>query len=233
MTSSFAIRFGIDTPIVLRDLLHFDGLLGSLLFAQNRSLNELPLIEMFGVWQGSAAILETGPFGFMQSNIARLKRVQISSMPSGLFDHLEPNARKIGQMSPMRNQMNVYTCFEGVRAVWFIGRGDYDSTVDLLYDVRNLGAMGKTGYGRVTSIDMVELEENRLTAVATRAGMPLRTIALSDWDRIGVRRPDSSIVSLQRYRPPYWTGVKTPCISPMQIDLCGTSSEINFLIHGS
>lgn len=229
MTSSFAIRMGIDTPLSLRALLHLDGLLGFHAALRGQSLTDVPLSQHEGVWQGSAAMLETGTFGAIASIQTRIKHVSLDTVPPGIFEQTQSARRKIGPMSPMRGALSQYPLLQGIRAVWFTGRGDRARVEALLQEVRNLGAMGRTGYGHVASLQILELRDHALTGIASSAGMPVRTVPVETWDALGLGRHASSVVSLQRPCPPYWTGPTIPCISPIQVDMTGTAAEIRAL----
>lgn len=229
MKSAFAIRMGVDTPLSLRALLHLDGLLGSLAALRGQDPTDIPLSRCKGIWQGSAAMLETGTFGASASVQTRIKHVSPDTVPPNIFDHIEPSCRKIGPMSPMRGVLSQYPILQGVRAVWFTGLGDSAGVEDLLRDVRNLGAMGRTGYGRVVELDVLEAHAHSLSGIATLTGMPVRTLPVETWDRLGLQRHPFAAVSLQRPCPPYWTGPSVPCISPLQLDMTGTAAEIKVL----
>lgn len=230
MTTSFAVRVEIDTPISLRGLLHLDGLLGSLLTARGGRLEDIPLERHLGTWQGSAAILETGPFGTVSRTNTRIKRVAPESVPAGIFDHLKPGQRRIGEMHPMRNLLTPYPCFDGVRAVWFAARGDALQTLDLLSDARNLGAMGRTGWGRVVDMTAFNVRDDPLTGLVLASVLPARAIPCTTWEQLGLERPEAAVASMQRPVPPYWTGEEFPCISPIQADLMGTAAEIRVMV---
>lgn len=174
-------------------------------------------------------MLETGTFGMPASVQTRIKHVSPDSVPPNIFDHTEPSCRKIGPMSPMRSALSQYPILQGVRAVWFTGFGDSAGVSDLLRDVRNLGAMGRTGYGRVVELDLLEAHAHPLSGIATLTGMPIRTLPVETWDRFGLQRHPSAAISLQRPHPPYWSGPSVPCISPLQIDMTGTVAEIKVL----
>jgi hypothetical protein len=230
MSASFAVRMEIDTPISLRGLLHLDGLLGALLTARGGRLEDIPLTRHFDTWQGSVAILETGPFGSISRTNVRVKQVVADGVPAGILDHLKPGQRRIGEMHPMRNLLTPYPCFDGVRAVWFAARDDSIHALDLLSDVRNLGAMGRTGWGRVVDLMHVDLPDNESTGLVLASGLPARTISLATWERLGLQRPEDAVVSMQRAVPPYWTGEEVPCISPIQVDVAGTAAEIRAML---
>jgi hypothetical protein len=230
MSSSFAVRMEIDTPISLRGLLHLDGLLGSLLTARGGRLEDIPLKRHLGTWQGSVAILETGPFGTVSRTNIRTKHVATESVPAGIFDHLKPGQRRIGEMHPMRNVLTPYPCFDGVRAVWFAARGDSVRTLDLLSDARNLGAMARTGWGRVVDMTAFNVHDNALSGLVLASGLPARAIPCTTWEQLGLKRPEAAVVSMQRPVPPYWTGEEFPCISPIQADVTGTAAEIKAMV---
>ncbi len=220
---------GIDTPLSLRALLHLDGLLGFHLSLRGQSPTDIPLARHEGVWQGSAAMLETGTFGAIASIQTRIKHVSLDTIPSGIFEQTQSAHRKIGPMSPMRRALSQYPLLQGIRAVWFTGRGDSARVEALLQEVRNLGAMGRTGYGRVADLQIMELRDHALTGIASSAGMPVRTVAIETWDALGLGRHASAVISLQRPCPPYWIGPTIPCISPIQFDMTGTATEIRAL----
>ena len=231
MTRAFAVRVAIGTPISLRGLLHLDGLLGSLVASRGLPYDDLPLERRDGIWLASAAILETGPFGAIDTTQVRIKHVVTNAVPAGILDHLKPGHRKIDTMSPMRNALTPYPTIEGVRAAWFTGRGNVDAVVELLADARNLGAMGRTGYGKVSSLEGFEAANDALTGLASDSGSPMRTVALAAWDALGLGRHTDAVVALQRPSPPYWTGPSVPCISPTQVTMTGTRTEIRAFLR--
>ncbi len=219
----------IDTPLSLRALLHLDGLLGFHAVLRGQNLTDIPLSQYEGTWQGSAAILETGTFGATTSIQTRIKHVLLDTVPPEISGPTQSLRRKIGPMSPMRGTLSQYPLLQGVRAVWFIGRGDIARVEALLLEVRNLGAMGRTGYGRVTDMQILKVRDYNLTGIASSAGMPVRTVPLEVWDTLGLGRHASAVISLQRPYPPYWTGPTKPCISAIQVDMTGTVEEIKVL----
>lgn len=229
MSTSFAIRMSIDTPLALRALLHLDGLLGFHTALRGQNLTDIPLSQYEGIWQGSAAMLETGTFGATVLTQTRIKHVSLDTVPPEILEQAQPIHSKIGPMSPMRGTLSQYPLLEGIRAVWFTGRGDSTRVEALLQEVRNLGAMGRTGYGRVIDLQMLKVYDHILTGIASSAGMPLRTVPLGAWDALGLGRHASAVVSLQRPYPPYWTGPTIPCISPIQVDMTGTLVEMKAL----
>jgi hypothetical protein len=231
MMEPFAVRIGIDTPLSLRGLLHLDGLLGALAVGRGKEATDIPLQKYESIYQGSAALLETGSFGLLNGEQIRLKHVAEDKIPDGIFDHLKPAQRKIGPMSPMRNSVAPYPYYAGVRAVWFAGYGHSEAVVDLLKDARNLGAMGRTGYGRITELETFKIEQDDFPGLLFSSKLPARTIPLEMWDRFNSSRPEDAVISLQRFQPPYWTGSEVPCISPMQVDLNGTAGDIRKLLH--
>lgn len=231
--ASFAVRIEIDTRLSLRGLLHLDGLLGAVATARGRGPGDIPLDRFDGVWSGSAAILEIGAFGAAQTKEVRIKHLVDDRIPGEIFAQLKPSERKVGEMSPMRGRLSGYECFDGVRAVWFTGNGDLDAVLDLLGDVRNLGAMGRTGYGRVRQIEPVAVHESALAGFAFAGNFPARVIPLDVWRRHAPDAGGSAIIALQRAVPPYWCGPEEPCISPAQTDLLGTRTEIMFRVRAT
>ena len=129
----------------------------------------------------------------------------------------------------MRNALSSYPCFDGVRAVWFAGCGDAEAVLDLLHDARNLALMGRTGYGRIAGFALFEIEQSA-TAGLFPSGLPARTVPVEIWDDLDLGRSAAAIISLQRFQPPYWTGPEVECISPMQVDLSGTSNDIRAIV---
>jgi hypothetical protein len=132
-------------------------------------------------------------------------------------------------MSPMRNRLSTYPLLDGVLAVWFTGCGDPDAVFDLLHDARNVGAMGRTGYGRITARTLQTIKDSEIAGLALSSGIPARCMPVETWDGLNLPRPDSAILSMQRFKPPYWAGEESICISPMQIDIGGTYREIETL----
>jgi hypothetical protein len=230
---SFAVRIQIDTRLSLRGLLHLDGLLGALAVARGREATDIPLQKHEGIWQGSAAILETGPFGALAATQVRIKHLVAERVPDGILEHLRPAERRIGEMNPMRNALSAYPCFDGIRAVWFTGCGISAAVMDLLSDARNLGAMGRTGYGRVIDLELVDIEQRAMAGIVLSSNLPARTVPVEIWNRLDLGQPRAAVISLQRFQPPYWTGPEVACISPMQVDLTGNFGDIRAIVGTS
>ena len=228
--SGFAIRITVDTPVVLNNLLHLDGLLGRLLVRQGKDPLQVPLREVDGVFCGSAAILETGPFGAVERRIVRVKGVREQEVPSWLFRGMSAGQRTIGEMSPYRTQLRDYPAFDCIKAVWFAGDGDGQAALDLLEDMPSIGAMMPAGYGRVTGRKLFNLRQVSDPGIRLEDGRPARAIPLPVWERSGLPKHPRAIISEQRFRPPYWEGEIASCIAPVLFDLCGTVSEVKGMV---
>jgi hypothetical protein len=227
---SFAVRFGVDTAIALETLLHLDGILCSITASQGGQWDDIPLHRTDNVWHGSAALLECGPFGPAYDEVTRLKHIHIDTVPPYIAASIPKTQRKIGEMSPYRNQLNKHALFAGIKGVWFTGYGDVPKIIELLEKVQNLGGMGKTGYGRVTGLEHIEIPNVETAGLRHNARLPARTMTTSKWRQISSDDRLRGVVSMQRPVPPYWTGPTTECVSPMQIDLVGTRQEIDDIV---
>jgi hypothetical protein len=233
----FAIRFGVDTPVALRSLLHFDGLLGALATAQGRdfddiSLNRFTVEGTSPFWMASAAILETGTFGALPRTMSRLKHLDDSMIDSD-FLQTRKFSRIIDPMHRYRNQIEEYPIYDGINAVWFTGVGHRNGVLDLVQDCRSIGAMHDVGYGRVISVDIYGIDASDLiypVGVRLASGAPARTIPMASWGRIFNGVPEGASISMQRAAPPYWVGQQEPCISPFQTSLMGTRSEVSRML---
>lgn len=233
----FALRFGIDTPISLRGLLHLDALLGSFAAARGRAFNDIPLRKTIVAggapfWNASAAILETGPFGPVNDVVRRVKSLNDRHIDEG-FLQSTGFSRSISEMSPHRNLISDYNTHAGVMGVWFTGVGDIDKVMDLLGACQSLGAMHTVGYGRVVSIERYTIDESRLTqpvGVRLESGIPARVIALQTWKRMFNDLPEDASIAVQRAEAPYWSGNRQDCIAPFQSSLMGTRTEIGRLL---
>ena len=228
--NGFAIRITVDTPVVLNNLLHLDGVLGSLLVRRRKDPLQVPLREVDGVFCGSAAILETGPFGAVERRIIRVKSVREQEIPSRLFRGISARQRMIGEMSRYRTQLRDYPAFDCIKAVWFAGDGDGQAALDLLEDMPSIGAMMPAGYGHVTGRKVFNLRQVSDPGILLEDGRPARAVPLSMWERLGLPKHPRAIISEQRFRPPYWEGETAPCIAPVYFDLCGTLSEIRHMV---
>ncbi len=230
MSASFALRMGIATPIALQRLLHLDGLLCSLAATAGGRWDDIPLKRYEGIWQGSAAMLEVGPFGPVYGQQVRLKHVRKDAVPAAVAKALPKEDRIIGAMSLERNQLTPYSCLSGVRAVWFTGRGDPGAVSELASRAPSIGGMGRTGYGRTTGVEVMVVDDAALTGLVLGNGRPARTMPVDLWERIGDAEHPQKVVSDERACPPYWTGREEPCVSPMQVDLMGTRAELVSII---
>lgn len=222
----FAVRLGIDTPISLTNLLHLDAMLGKVAFDRGGDLENIPLARRDGIWMGSAAVLETGPFGLSSSTIKRVKAIRDDNIPAGVLDGLPRKDRVIGEMSPFRPRLTSYPVARAVTAVWFFGTGDAAEVQDMLQDIPGIGAMHTVRYGRVTSIEILDCEDAPDVGLQLADNLPARTVPVSTWQHWGYGSHSRAVVSEQRWRPPYWTGDRVPCISPIQQDMTGTRRQI-------
>jgi hypothetical protein len=175
-------------------------------------------------------MLECGIFGPAPHQVVRVKQIRISSVPRAIAEAMPPNQKRIGDMSPERNRLNQHNAFAGIRAVWFVARGDLHGTMRLLSRVRSLGGMGRTGYGRVTDVEAIEFKGAPLDGLVYHGTQPARTMPLALWKNIGGADAHTGVVSEERAQPPYWQGPKVTCISPIQADLIGTRSDLRKLM---
>jgi hypothetical protein len=228
--SGFAIRINIDTPVALNNLLHLDGLLGKLLVRRGKDPYEVPLRDVDGIFCGSAAILETGPFGAVEEAVTRIKALRETDVSDRLVNRMPASQRTIGRMSRHRTQVRAYPVFDCVKAVWFAGDGDGQAVLELLGDMPSIGAMMMAGYGRVAGRKLFEISHASAPGIRLEDGRPARAVPLSVWEKLGFPKHFRAIISEQRFRPPYWEGEMALCIAPVCSDLCGTLAEIKGLI---
>lgn len=224
--SAFALRMAIDTPIALNNLLHLDGLLGRLLADRGQDPANLPLEQIEGVYRCSAALLETGAFGPVETRMARIKRIREES--DGLS---KPGRRRrtTDAMSPFRPRLEKHCVFEAVKAVWFCGDGDRDAVATLVGEARAIGSMGSAGYGRVVECELFPLEGSPDIGLLLNNGLPARAVPLDLWHERELPKHPRAVIAQQRYRPPYWSSEETICIAPLLSDLFGTRAEISGL----
>lgn len=225
--SGFAIRIAIDTPVVLNNLLHLDGLLERLLASRGEDPANVPLRRIDKIYCVSAALLETGPFGAVENRSTRIKRLRGVNDSGSKSDR--PPAR-IDAMSPFRPKLTNYKLFESVSAIWFFGQGSHARLRNLLRDLRSLGSMAACGYGRVLEWEMIDLGKSDDHGLLLKNGLPARAVPVTLWRRLGLPRHPRAIVAQQSYRPPYWGGSQEICISPLLDDLVATRADMNELI---
>jgi hypothetical protein len=191
---------------------------------------DVPLNQFDGIFCGSAAILETGPFGAVEHSVTRIKTVVQTHIPDRLVKGLRPGERKIGAMSPFRSQLSAYSVFDCIRAVWFVGDGDCDAARDLLEDAAAIGAMTSVGYGRATGRKLFDIPNALTPGIRLEDGRPTRAVPLSVWEKLGFEKHVRATISETRFRPPYWQGEIAVCIAPACHDLYGTMAEIKYSI---
>jgi hypothetical protein len=169
--SDLAIRFTIDTPIALNQLLHLDSLLARISADRGLGVEDLSLDRTGDIYHASAAILETGNFGAVQQETTRVKSVRSADIPTGVFDRVPRRGRAINEMSPYRSQLQGYNTYLGVKAVWFTAKGVRSSLERMAASVTNLGAMASTGYGRVSGVDIFDLPSHPRTGLHSKGVM--------------------------------------------------------------
>jgi hypothetical protein len=225
--TAFAIRMAIDTPIAINQLLHFDGLLGSQLARRGEDPLRLPLLEVEGVFCGSAALFETGPFGAVEHSVTRVKIIREQGQ---VLTNALAKQHVIGEMSPYRPQLREYTVFDSVKAVWFACNGDSAAVFDLVRNLLSIGAMATAGYGRIADRKLFKLPRVASPGFLLGNGLPARAVPINVWKTLELPIHPHALVSEQRYRPPYWESELTTCIAPSYYDLCGTFAEIRGML---
>ncbi len=225
--SGFAIRIAIDTPAVLNNLLHLDGLLERLLASRGDDPANVPLRRIDQVYCGSAGLLETGPFGAVENRWTRVKRLR------GEQDYGIKSDRRlspIDAMSPFRPRLTDHELFESVSAIWFCGQGNHARIAEILCDLTSLGSMASCGYGRVLEWQITDLVKSDENGLFLKNGLPARAVPMTVWRRLGFPQHPRAIITQQSYRAPYWRAVHEICIAPLLNDLVGTRAEISGLI---
>jgi hypothetical protein len=228
--SGFAIRVVVDTPVILNDLLHLDALLGKLLFERGNDPLQLPLRSIENIYCGSAAIMETGPFGAVERRVTRIKSLRERDVSSRLIQSMPSRQRSIGEMSPFRTGLRDYPAFECVKAVWFVGDGDGREVFDLMGGMRSIGAMMSAGYGRVTGRKLYNLPRASYPGILLEDRRPARAMPTKIWKELGFPNHPKAVITEQRFRPPYWEGEVELCIAPVYYDLCATFSGVKELV---
>lgn len=228
--SPFAIRVEVDTPVILTNLLHLDGLVGRVVCDAGGSLEDVPLRRTAGVWHGSAAMLETTRAGAAVVASQKSKAVRETPAMDGVFDILPKKGRKIDAMSPYRNRLDSVPMWQGVKAVWFVGDGDGERVAEMVDGLPGIGGRVPVGYGRKTAVDLVELGSRDHAGIALADGLPARMVPLANWNAWGLSRHPLAVVTMARSVPPYWTGDVDKCIGPAQEMLIGMRHEIMGMI---
>jgi hypothetical protein len=198
---SFVMRLAIDTPIALDALLHLDGLLCARTARAGGQWDDIPLQQTDGVWHGSAAFLECGPFGPAQTEVVRVKHIRVDTVPQAVANSLPLRQRKLRDMSPERNRLTPHAVLGGIRALWFAGRGHIDRVADLASTARNLGSMAQTRYGHVTGLETVDVPDAATTGLLHVPWFPARTLPLDIWQRVGHQAGAKGIISMPRPLP--------------------------------
>lgn len=225
--SGFAVRIAIDTPVVLNNLLHFDGLLGRLLALRGDDPAHIPLRRVDRVYCGSVALLETGPFGPVEYQRSRIKRLRGEDNCVAGANSLQA---AMDAMSSFRPRLSVHRLYESVSAIWFCGQGDHARVADLLHDLRSIGSMASCGYGRVIRWEMMSLQDSDEHGLLLQNGLPARAVPVTLWRRMDLPEHPRAVIAQQACTPPYWRGDQEICIAPLLVDLTGTRPEIAGLI---
>jgi hypothetical protein len=229
--SDLAIRFTIDTPIALNQLLHLDSLLARISADRGLGVEDLSLDRTGDIYHASAAILETGNFGAVQQETTRVKSVRSADIPTGVFDRVPRRGRAINEMSPYRSQLQGYNTYLGVKAVWFTAKGVRSSLERMAASVTNLGAMASTGYGRVSGVDIFDLPSHPRTGLHLPNRLPCRAIPKVLWDSWGMEEfAAGTVISEARAKFPYWSGSPTVCVMPTQMALIQRSDQVSEFI---
>ena len=228
---SFALRLSISTPLVLTTLLHLDGLLDGLAIAQGQAPGSIPLAQRDGIWQGSAMMIECGPFGPTYEAATRVKALRPGDVPATLAHHLPRGQRSISSMSPMRPQLTEHDVLVGIKAGWFTGRGDLDTCLELLSHARGIGKLRQTGYGQIDDIQVIDITDNPLTGLLHPNGLAARALPIELWQALKTATAPDIIEAETAVVPPYAFSAKRPGVHPLQIDLTGTHTELARLIE--
>lgn len=225
--SGFALRIAIDTPVVLNNLLHLDGLLERLLANRGDDPANVPLRRLDQIFCASAGLLETGPFGAVEKRATRVKRLRGENNYGSKSDR---GLSQIDAMSPFRPKLTHHKLFESVSAIWFFGQGNYAHIGELLRDLMSLGSMASCGYGRVREWQIMDLGKSDDHGLLLKNGLPARAIPVALWRRLGLAQHPRAIITQQSHRPPYWAPSQEICVAPLLDDLVGTRAELSELI---
>lgn len=240
MTRAFALEARLAGPVVLRGLLHLDGLVAAgryLLTDDAEDLTRpLPFARVGSCYAASAAFLEVKSRGAALERITRIKSVRPAQLESEVIDP-GPNAavaaRRVGPMSPYRGKLNTYPSYERVLACWWTGRGDPAACFEAVRHLRHLGAMARTGHGPVIEWHLHRLEDDPWAGIRGRDGRPLRAIPLDEWHTLSGSEalPPHAVIGRHRPMPPYWEPVgSTVCVMPARHDTILTRGELESVL---
>ena len=225
--NTFAVRMAIDTPIEIKSLLHLDAILSLVMARRGGKADNLPLAMSHGVWHASAALLETGLFGAVRTDVPRIKSLIYDQSWTGLLGKRPAQKCIISEMSPYRPQLQWHARMDGVLAVWFVCEGDQSAVVNLLEDIEYLGALHTVGYGRrMSDVEVFPVSVPSPGGLVLADGRPARAVPVRIWEELSLPRHPAEIISKQTWRPDYRDGRTEICVSPSQYDLTGVRSEI-------
>lgn len=211
---AFVVRVGLSSPIIPGRRLTLDGLLAAILHERcgdiDRAHSEIPLAQHYGVWAGSAALLE-GPAPCETVQVIGALRAETEMSP----EIVAPNGKRgyprfDVKRDDYKNSMSEYQAF-ATPAIWFTGTGDVEAVAGLLMDAPFIGTKRSSGYGQVASVDVVPAPGDALAGIRFSDGTPARAIPMSLWGRFSNHNPARAY---ERVRPPYWKGDYVECAIP-------------------
>lgn len=214
------IRFTMASPVVKRDMIHFDALFGAVLtdglpMADAEFSRLMPIEKQDGVYRCSAAFWPgvAGQAGDVAFQMSMQKTSDIEWIA------LQPDFGDVS-LEKYRNKLNAY------QAVW-IDEIDFlaevpderlDEFTKILGKICNIGKKSRQGWGEVRRIAMMDHEGDPWLlpgpeSIVSRA-LPMSMVKGSYLSNAAYR-PD-----YQSYAPPYHSSPRTVCaVPPLGVDL--------------
>lgn len=216
---NFAISCAIKTPVLLGldSALTLDSILAALIFRESqdpeKSLRDIPLENVDGIWHGSAAFFTSLADA---SYIELSRRLTVQEMTDDRFAYPAHRGKETPVVDqgrgPYKAVINGYRSIFAERIMWF-GRGDLQEVSRLLKNLHTVGKRGNSGYGWVEPPRIQKVDADYSLCMPEpdhpERVRAMRPIPIHLWNGGEVER------RMTRFQPPYHSGEKHLCAIPV------------------
>ncbi len=191
-----------------------DALLAAIIFDDTGDLekahNEIPLLNVEGLWHSSAAIVEkidTGRKAFV-ANLRAMHDLDHELIAKNKQGNVH-TAIGLTRRRDFGAVMNSYQSFTASEITWY-ATGDASKVQTLLTGLEFIGKRRASGFGQVTSL---RIEQGELDGVIGPFGEPLRPVPVDLF-----KGEKSALKADAAWRPAYWHPVnRAICFVPEMI----------------
>lgn len=195
---TFCIVANLGTPVIRTGFMTLDSLLMSVL--QRGDVSDILYLRSDGIYSASAAFAATDSKTHAASYVASMMaRNRAAPLAEVMASNTRDGDISIGQKRRCDggNVLSTYTAIATPTLRWY-AKGDADSALCALQDIKFIGKKRTSGYGLVHSWF---LEESHLDGFIDDKGRPMRPIPIHLW-----QNEQNALIPVEAaWRGPYWS----------------------------